>query len=211
MSKKTNLLVMIFLLPFIAFSQQKQSKSLKNNGYLKFGVGLYSDVSNSWLGYYPDRDVPTVNGQQIWAEGGIILHNGLVVSAGIMHVTLDRSVFGLNNNAGWQIKYSIRNYSLGLGYEFKLGKHSRLMPVLAFVVHWSGVLRVYYYGKYDNLGNQTLNSEIYDDNNTEASAVFNIDYYYQFKCHLFLGARAGIYYIHSIDVITATPIVGFKF
>ncbi len=117
----------------------------------------------------------------------------------------------LSNYAGWQIQYSIRNYAFGLGYEFKLGKHSRLIPELAFVVNWSKVLRVYYFGKYDNSGNLTLNSEIYNEPDTEAGAVFNLDYYYQFKDKLFLGMRGGVYYVHGMEGITLTPVIGVKF
>ncbi|GMT44278.1 MAG: hypothetical protein IEMM0006_0110 [bacterium] len=209
--KKALILGMIFLFPLVSVAQQQPLKKQKINVYLKFGDGLYLDISNKWSDYYADRVAPTVNGQQIWIEGGIRLNDGLIVTAGMMHVTLERSVVGLSNYAGWQFKYNIRNYAFGLGYEFKLGKHSRLMPELAFVVNWSGVLRVYYFGKYDNSGNLTLNSEIYSENYTEAGAVFNLDYYYQFKDKLFLGIRGGAYYVRGMDGLTLTPVLGVKF
>ncbi|VAW26237.1 hypothetical protein MNBD_BACTEROID07-936 [hydrothermal vent metagenome] len=210
MIKKTLLLGMIFLFPLVSVAQQKPLTKQKISFYLKFGGGLYLDIGNGWSNYYADRDAPTVNGQQIWIEGGIRLNDGLVITAGVMHVTLDRRV-GLSNYSGWQIQYNIRNYAFGLGYEFKLGKHSRLMPELAFAVHWSKVLRVYYFGKYDNSGDLTLNSEIYNEKETKAGAVFNLDYYYQFKNRLFVGLRSGVYYVSGMEGITLTPLLGVKF
>ncbi len=210
MIKKTLILGMIFLFPLVSVAQQQPLKKQKISYYLKFGDGLYLDISNEWSDYYADRVAPMVNGQQMWIEGGIRLNDGLIITAGIMHVTLERRV-DLSNYAGWQIKYSIRNYAFGLGYEFKLGKHSRLVPELAFVVNWSKVLRVYYFGKYDSSGDLTLNSEIYNEPDTKAGAVFNLDYYYQFKDKLFLGVRTGVYYVLGMDGITLTLILGVKF
>lgn len=210
MIKKTLILGMIFLFPLMVFAQQQPLKKQKINGYLKFGDGLYLDISNGWSDYYADRVAPTVNGQQMWIEGGIRLHDGLIITAGMMHVTLERRV-DLSNYAGWQIQYSIRNYAFGLGYEFKLGKHSRLMPQLAFVVNWSRVLRVHYSGKYDKYGNLFLSSGIYNEPDTEAGAVLNLDYYYQFKNKLFVGVRGGAYYVLGMDGLTLTPVLGVRF
>ncbi len=210
MIKKTLLLGMIFLFSLVSVAQQQSLKKQKISCYLKFGDGLYLDISNRWSDYYADRDAPMENGQQIWIEGGIRLNDGLVISAGVMHVTLDRTV-SLSNYSGWQIRYNIRNYAFGLGYAFKLGKHSRLMPELAFVVNWSKPLRVYYFGKYDKSGNLTLNSKIYNEKETKGGAVFNLDYYYLFKNRLFVGLRSGIYYVSGMEGITLTPLLGVKF
>ncbi len=208
MIKKTILWSLIMLLPLISFGQQKQKKKI--TGYLKFGAGVYWDISKVGLDYYADRVVPVVDGQQIWIEGGIRLNDGLIITAGIMHVTLERQ-YSSSYYADRKYQYSIRNYAFGLGYEFKLGKHSRLMPQLDFTVNRTKSDNAYIYGKYDDNGNLTWYSSINNYDDSEAGAVFNLDYYYQFKSKLFLGIRAGAYYVLGMEGITLTPVLGMKF
>ncbi len=127
-----------------------------------------------------------------------------------MNVTLERQYAG-QFYAGRKYQYSIRNYSLGLGYEFKLGKGSRLMPQLGLVINRTKSYTAYFYGKNDNGGTFTFYPRIYNYDDTEAGAVFNLDYYYQFKDKLFIGARGGAYYVVGMEGLTLTPILGVKF
>ncbi len=214
MIKKALVLGMIFLLPFMVFAQQKQQK--RQRGYLKFGDGLYWDISKVAEDYWWSGSVtapaPIVNGQQIWIEGGIRLNDGLIVTARIMHVTLERKYVHSSAYAGQKYQYSIRNYAFGLGYEFKLGKHSRLMPQIDFTVNRMKSYNAYIYGKYDNNGNLlTLYPSINNYDDSEAGAVFNLDYYYQFNDKLFFGVRGGAYYVLGMDGLTLTPLLGVKF
>ena len=213
--KKPLLLGIIFLFSVTAFAQQKPQKKQKIQGYLKFGAGLYWDISRvaqdyKWQGSDIDP-APVVNGQQIWIEGGIRLNDGLIITAGIMHVTLEHYYSASSYYAGQKYQYSIRNYAVGLGYEFKLGKHSRLMPQLDFTVNRTKSYNAYFYGEYDNNGNLTIYPMINNYDDTEAGAVFNLDYYYQFKNKLFVGVRSGVYYVLGMDGITLTPVLGVKF
>ncbi len=63
MIKKIILWGLIFLFPLVSFAQKKKQKI---TGYLKFGSGLYWDISKVVAIYYCGPVVPTVNGQQIW-------------------------------------------------------------------------------------------------------------------------------------------------
>jgi len=211
MIKKALILGMIFLLPFMVFAQQKQQKRQKINGYLKFGDGLYWDIYGVGSDFYAGPAVPTVNSQQIWIEGGIRLNDGLIVTAGIMHVTLEQKYEHASSYAGQKYQYSIRNYTFGLGYEFKLGTHSRLMPQLAFVVNRTQSYTPYFGEVFNNDGTVTIypRIDVWDD--SEAGAVLNLDYYYQFKDKLFLGVRGGAYYVLGMDGLTLTPVLGVKF
>lgn len=215
MIKKTLILGLIFLFPLLSFAQQKQQKRQKINGYLKFGDGLYWDISKVaedwWWSGSETAPAPVVNGQQIWIEGGIRLNDGLIVTARIMHVTLERKYVHESAYAGQKYQYSIRNYAFGLGYEFKLGKHSRLMPQIDFTVNRMKSYNAYIYGESDNNGNLTWYPSINNYDDSEGGAVFNLDYYYQFKDKLFLGVRGGAYYVLGMDGITLTPVLGVKF
>ncbi len=215
MIKKTLILGMIFLFPLLSFAQQKQQERQKINGYLKFGDGLYGDISkvaeDFWWSGSVVAPAPVVSGQQIWIEGGIRLNDGLIVTARIMHVTLERKYVHASAYAGQKYQYSIRNYAFGLGYEFKLGKHSRLMPQLDFTVNRTKSYNAYILGKYDNNGNLTWYPSINNYDDSEAGAVFNLDYYYQFNDKLFIGVRGGAYYVLGMDGLTLTPVLGVKF
>jgi len=215
MIKKILILGFIFLFPFMAFAQQSPKKKQKIHGYLKFGDGLYWDISKVAFDYWwqgSDEDpAPVVNGQQIWIEGGIRLNDGLIITARIMHVTLERKYVQASTYAGQKYQYSIRNYAFGLGYEFKLGKHSRLMPQIDFTVNRTKSYNAYIYGKDDNNGNLTLYPSINNYDDSEAGAVLNLDYYYQFNNKLFVGVRGGAYYVLGMDGITLTPVLGVKF
>ena len=211
MIKKIFLLGFIFFFPFIAFAQQTQQKRQKTNVYLKFGTGLYWDINGVGSDYYSGSAVPAVNGPQIWIEGGIRLNDGLVVTAGIMYVTLKQKYEHASPYAGKEYQYSIQNYAFGLGYEFKLGKHSRLLPQIDFVINRTQSYTPYFGADYNNDGSVTIYPDIFNWDDTEAGAVFNLDYYYQFKNRLFLGVRGGVYYVLGMEGVTATPLVGFKF
>jgi len=211
MIKKTLILGMIFLLPFMAFAQQGPKKSQKIHGYLKFGDGLYWDIYGVGSDFYAGPAVPTVNGQQIWIEGGIKLNDGLIVTAGIMHVSLKQKYEKASPYAGQKYQYNIRNYAFGLGYEFKLGKHSRLMPQLDFTVNREISHTAYFDEVFNNDGSVTLIPSIHVWDDSEAGAVFNLDYYYQFNNKLFVGVRGGAYYVLGMDGITLTPVLGFEF
>ena len=80
--KKALILGFIFLFPVMVFAQQSPKKKQKISGYLKFGGGLYWDISKLEPIYYAEVANSTVNGQQIWIEGGIRLHGGLIATAG---------------------------------------------------------------------------------------------------------------------------------
>jgi len=215
MNKKTLILGIVFLLPFMVFAQQSPKKSKKIYGYLKFGDGLYWDISkvaeDYWWSGSQTEPAPVVNGQQIWIEGGIRLNDGLIVTAQIMHATLERKYVHESAYAGQKYQYSIRNYAFGLGYEFKLGKHSRLMPHIDFTVNRMKSYNAYFYEKSDNNGNVTWYPSIKNYDDAEAGAVLNLDYYYQFKDRLFVGLRGGAYYVLGMDGITLTPVLGVKF
>ena len=211
MIKKTFLLGFIFLFPFIAFAQQTQQKIQKTNVYLKFGTGLYWDIYGVGTDYYSGPAVPAVTGPQIWLEGGIRLNDGLVITAGVMYVTLKQKYEHASPYAGKKYQYSIQHYAFGLGYEFKLGKHSRLLPQIDFVINRTQSYTPYFGADHNNDGSVTVYPDIFNWDDTEAGAVFNLDYYYQFKNRLFLGVRGGVYYVLGIEGVTATPLVGFKF
>jgi len=209
MIKKTLIIGLTLLFPIIAFAQQSPKKKNKIHGYMKFGDGFYWDISKLEPIYYAEIANSTVNGQQIWIEGGIRLHNGLIVTAGVMHVTLERHYVPVDKYYGGQkYQYSIRNYAVGLGYEFKLGEHSRLMPQLDFTVNRTKSYTAYFYKEYNS---NIPTPEIYNFDDTEAGAVLNLDYYYQFKDKLFLGVRGGAYYVLGMEGITLTPVLGVKF
>ncbi len=215
MIKKTLILGMIFLFPFMAFAQQSPKKKHKIHGYLKFGDGLYWDISKVaedywWYGSV-EAPAPVVNGQQIWIEGGIRLNDGLIVTAQIMHVTLERKYVHASAYAGQKYQYSIRNYAFGLGYEFKLGKHSRLMPQIDLIINLTKSYNAYILGKNDNNGNLTWYPSINNYDFSGPGAVFKLDYYYQFKDKLFLGVRGGVSYDAGMEGLTLTPILGVKF
>ncbi len=213
MMKKIIIWGFVLLLPLISFGQQQKKKKI--TGYLKFGAGMYWDISKVALDYYwPGTDVspaPIVSGPQLWIEGGIRLNDGLILTARIMHVTLERKYVQASYYAGQKYQYSIRNYAVGLGYEFKLGKHSRLMPQLDFTINRTKGYNAYIFGKHDDNGNLIWYPSINNYDDSEAGAVFNLDYYYQFKSKLFLGVRAGAYYVLGMDGITLTPVLGVKF
>ena len=209
MMKKTLIIGFIFLFPLMVFAQQQQQKKQKISGYLKFGDGLYRDISKLEPIYYAEVANSTVNGQQIWIEGGIRLHGGLIATAGIMHVNLERHYVPIDKYyEGQKYQYSIRNYTCGLGYEFKLGKHSRLMPQLDFTVNRTKSYTAYFYKEYNS---NIPKPKIYNFDDTEAGVVLNLDYYYRFKVGLCVGVRSGAYYVNGMEGITLTPVLGFEF
>ncbi len=210
--KKTILWCFILLLPIVSFGQQKKKKKI--TGYLKFGAGLYWDISQAGPTYGFQgviKPKPTILGPQIWIEGSIKLNDGLWITSGIMRTILERQYVDEIYH-GQKFQYSIVNYSFGLGYEFNLGKHQKLMPQLAFVVNRRKTYTAAYQYSYDENGNPNSISLYIDENvDPEAGAVFNLDYYYQFDNKLFLGLRSGIYYVLGWEGITLTPVLGVKF
>ena len=100
MIKKAFILGFIFLFPIMDFAQQSTKKKQKISIYLKFGAGLYWDISkvaeDYWWSGSEEAPAPVVNGQQIWIEGGIRLKDGLIVTARMMHVTLEQKYLANN-------------------------------------------------------------------------------------------------------------------
>lgn len=196
---------------FMAFSQTKKTK-----GYLKFGTGIYWDISR--LGFVDNfADLSTglkpkaiVSGEPIWLEGAVKLNNGMFVTANIMYVSLNRKYLDLiYQNQKYQ--YIIKNYGLNLGYEFKIGKHQKFMPQLGLIYYRNKASLA----KNDIVINNGVIQSIspYIDNivDEEIGQVLNLDYYYQFKNNIFLGVRTNVVYALGFEGITFSPVLGVKF
>ena len=129
--KITVLSSFLLLLSLLSFGQS--TKKLK--GFLKFGTGVYLDISRL-SDYKTSKDENTglspqavVPGKAIWIEGGYNFNNGLFVSAGVMYELTKRKRTDIFY-PGQKELYFEENYSLNIGYEFNLGKGNRFMPAL---------------------------------------------------------------------------------
>jgi len=211
MKKYILLVSFILLFTLTAFAQNKESK-----GYLKFGTGIYWDISR-WgvVDNFADPNTglkpkATVSGQPLWLEGAVKLNNGMFVSANILYVSLNRKYLDLiYQNQKYQ--YVIKNYTLSLGYEFNIGKHQKFMPQLGLLYYRNKASLA----KNDIVINNGVIQSIapFIDNvvDEEIGQVLNLDYYYQFKNNFFLGVRANVTYVLGFEGITFTPVLGVKF
>ncbi len=186
-------------------------------GFVKFGTGLYLDISGLYLhktykdpisGLSPTAVVP---GKTLWIEGGYKLNNGLILSAGAMwELTLDKRIDVVYHGQK-ELDFE-ENYSASIGYEIHLGKRNYFTPSLGLLFDRLTTSTAEYDNPY--IHNDTLyisNPVISKIVDTELGLVLSLDYYYQFNNNLFVGARAGVYYILGFEGITLTPVLGVKF
>lgn len=206
--KITVLSSFLLLLSLLSFGQS--TKKLK--GFLKFGTGVYLDISRL-SDYKTSKDENTglspqavVPGKAIWIEGGYNFNNGLFVSAGVMYELTKRKRTDIFY-PGQKELYFEENYSLNIGYEFNLGKGNRFMPALGVLFNRLTTSHAIFSPNINNSIHPVLINNI--DN--EIGLNLLLDYYYQFNNKLFLGIRAGAYYVLGMEGITLTPVFGVKF
>jgi len=213
--KKTILWSIILLLPLLSMSQSTK----KARGFLKFGTGLYLDISE--LSYakidadpfshiLPQTMVP---GQTLWIEGGYKLSNNLILTANVMFASLKRKYIDLIYQGQKHLTFH-QNYSLNVGYEFNLGKNNKFMPEIGLLYNRRSTTTAEYYGYIHDDGSITdFNPYISDINDAELGINLSLDYYYQLKSNLFVGVRANAIYLLGIGMegLSFTPIVGVKF
>ena len=219
MIKKTLILGIIFLLPFMIFAQKPttpKTKYVKKRAYVAFGTGVYWDTGmvgfvnnfkDSGTGLTPK---PVVRGQDFWFEGGIRLNDGLIFSAKMLYVPLKRKYLDFIYK-GQEYNYNIKYITINLGYEFSLGRGHKLKPQLGFVYYCETTTKAAYQITRENGQIATFIPYIDKNVDEEAGAVFDLDYYYQFKSNLILGLRTSVMYVLGLEGVSVTPIVGFKF
>lgn len=209
--KKMKIIILsgfLLLLSLLSFGQStKESK-----GFLKFGTGVYLDISRL-SNYKTSKDENTglllqavVPGKTIWIEGGYNFNNGLFVSAGVMYELTKRKRTDIYY-PGQKELYFEENYSLNIGYEFNLGKGNRFMPALGVLYNRRTTSHATFYSDINNSIHPVLINNI----DSEIGLNLLLDYYYQFNNKLFLGVRAGVYYVLGWEGVTLTPVFGVKF
>ncbi len=206
--KIITLAVFILLLPLHSFSQNTK----KMKGFLKFGTGVYLDISRL-SDYKTSKDVNTglspqavVPGKTIWVEGGYNFNNGLFVSAGVMYELTKRKRTD-PFYPGQKELYFEENYSLNIGYEFNLGKSNRFMPALGVLYNRLTTS----YAAFTPGINNSIHPVLLNNIDAEIGLNLLLDYYYQFNNNLFLGVRASVYYVLGWEGVTLTPVIGVKF
>ncbi len=197
--------------------QGQNTKTTKKRGFVKFGTGLYLDISGLYLhktykdpisGLSPTAVVP---GKTLWIEGGYKLNNGLILSAGAMwELTLDKRIDVVYHGQK-ELDFE-ENYSASIGYEIHLGKRNYFTPSLGLLFDRLTTSTAEY-GMAFNQDNKLFisNPHLLNVVDIELGLVLSLDYYYQFNNNLFVGARAGVYYILGFEGITLTPVLGVKF
>ncbi len=214
--KKAIWWIVIFLLPLWVQGQNKKSNK---KGYVKFGTGLYLDISylkdhktykDPYSGLSPQAVVP---GKTIWIEGGYKLNNGLILFGNAMWELTRRERIDVIYHGQKELFFE-ENYSANVGYEIHLGKRNFFTPSLGILYNRLTTSTA----DYDITVNpdQSLsfsNPHIFNRIDQEIGINLNIDYYYLFKSNLFLGFRANAIYLLSIGMegLGFTPIVGVKF
>ncbi len=202
----------IFLLPLVSFAQQPK----KQRAYVKFGAGMYWDIGMApYINNFKDpvtglTPKPVVRGQDIWFEGGIRLNDGLIFSAKMLYVPLKRKYLDFIYQ-GQEYNYTIKNFTINLGYEFSLGKGHKIMPQIGFVYYRETTTKAAYNMTLQNGQITSFTPYIDKKVDEEAGAVLDLDYYYQFKSNLILGVRTSIIYVLGFEGVSVTPIIGFKF
>ncbi len=216
MIKKTIFLWSIVILtPLLMQGQNTKTKTKR--GFVKFGTGLYLDISelsdyktykDPLSGLSPTAVVP---GKTLWIEGGYKLNNGLILSAGAMWELTHRKRIDVVYQ-GQKELYFEENYSVNVGYEINLGKRNYFTPSLGLLYNRLTTSTAEYELPFNH--NNTLyitNPVISNTVDTELGLVLSLDYYHQFNNNLFIGARTGVYYVLGFEGITLTPVFGVKF
>jgi len=183
---------------FLTLSVYSQEPIDKNGfrGFVKFGPGYYMNVFDGVL-----------NGQTLWAEAGYKLPNNLLVSIGFMYskTNAENSANVLQENGTF---YFYQDYSLNFSYEFVIKGNHKFVPGIGLVYD---IMLIPSVDAYIQGGELYLGTRVLDDH--ELGINMNLDYHYDFKNRLFIGARVrGTYLISiGIDHIVFSPIIGVKF
>ena len=204
----------VILIPLLM--QVQNAKTKTKRGFIKFGTGLYLDISGLYVyktykdpisGLSPTAVAP---GKTLWIEGGYKLNNGLILSAGAMW-ELTNGKYTDVVYQGQKELYFEENYSANIGYEIHLGKSNYFTPTLGLLYNRLTTSTAEYSILYQNNKPFIANPFISNIVDTELGLVLSLDYYHQFNNNLFIGARAGVYYVLGFEGITLTPVLGVKF
>lgn len=213
--KKYILYAIVLFFPVFLMGQTR----LEKKGYIKFGTGLYFDLSglhnyntykDPYTGLSPQA---VVLGKTLWIEAGYKLNNGLMLSGEVMYeLTKPKNTDILYNGKKKTVFES--NYSVLVGYEFKTSRVTRLFPEIGltynrYTTEWAD------YGLYmvDN-EHVVVNPHFYNQVDTDIGISVHLDYYFKFKNNLFLGVRTGGIYLLGIGILEGavlTPVLGVNF
>ena len=211
--KKTIALFICFVLAVNIMSQDK--KTIRWNA--KFSPAYYLDVSNLFDDYVdPTSGVApekTASGKAFWGEVAYKLPNNIIVSGYIMFASLKKKytdpIF-----KGQNYLVTHQNYAINFGYEFAPGKAHKLTPSVGLLLNIMSTTNVEYGLDYVNNTWFITDLRIEDRDFPDLGFNINIDYYYQFKNNLFLGARVNAIYLFTVTTLEGfvfSPVVGFKF
>ena len=205
----------VILIPLLMQGQNAKTKTKR--GFVKFGTGLYLDISElSDYKTYKDpisglSPTAVVPGKTLWIEGGYKLNNGLILSAGAMWDLTHRKRIDVVYQ-GQKELYFEENYSANIGYEIHLGKSNYFTPTLGLLFNRLTSPTAEYTGPFYHDNTLYISHPLIDNGvDTELGLVLSLDYYHQFNNNLFIGARAGVYYVLGFEGITLTPVLGVKF
>ncbi len=215
MKKATFLWVIMIMIPIFMQGQNNKTK----RGYIKFGTGLYLDISrlsdhktykDTYSGLSPQAVVP---GKTIWIEGGYRLNNGLILSAsGMWELTRRKRIDVIYHDQ--KALFFQENYSANVGYEINLGKRNFFTPSLGLLYNRLTTSTADYDISINSDHSLSFsNPHIFNRVDEEVGLNISLDYYYLFKNNLFLGIRANTIYLISIGMegLTFTPVLGVKF
>lgn len=188
MNKTILILFFIILLPGKFIAQE-------HNTYVKFGAGLFIDLTNVNSNTY-NKNILT--GQNYFVEVGHKLKSNVILSANYSYSYVKSK---LDNNIIEQVKRN--NYTISTGYEFSMGKNIRLVPQAGFS-----------YFQYYSVQNLSYRVEPTEYKESDLAFNINFDGYYLYKKNFMLGLRIGGYYLFNyswVEGIWVTPILGIKF
>jgi hypothetical protein len=183
----------------------------------KFSPAYYLDVSRLFDNYVdptsgvaPDK---TNSGKAFWGEVGYRLQNNIIVSGYFMLASYKQK-YTDQLFKGQKYLVSEQNYAIDLGYEFALGKNHKLTPSVGLLLNIMSTTNVEYGLEYINSGWIINNLEIDDRDFPDLGFNITLDYYYQFKNNLLLGARLNAVYLFTVSTLESlvfSPVIGFKF
>jgi len=198
--KRILLVTVIIITTVFSLFAQNTSEKMSYKGFIKGGTGYY-------LNDFPEP----FYGQTMWFEGGYVLPNNLIVTVGIMYAKTKNYNYTGGDDGISVSKERLefyQSYSVNIGYEFIITGNHRFTPGVGLVYNdWSSSYAYMYKG----ITSCNLDAGVYQD--PELGINLNLDYSYEFKSKLFVGARLNGLYLISIgfESLYLSPIIGVKF
>lgn len=211
--KKTTLITLLFSISIFNATAQEQKET---KGFLKFGSGVYLDVSSAFYDYKdPFSGIShdkTILGQTLWVEGGYKLPNNILLSINIMNAIFKDKYIDIVFQGKKNIQTQ-QNYGVNFGYEFNLNNKNKIVPSFGLLYNRLLYSNVTYEFYQNNEQVYIANPHIVEGVDEQLGLNFNLDYHHQFKNNFFLGARVNAVYLLSIGLenFIFSPVLGVKF